>query len=349
MISALVTTQLEKYPQMKAQDIIKLIYQNEFGGGHMIDDPETSLKRLKDEAKQLKNNSFIEEDIGNDLVRVYLGNAGELELLTLNQLFVYSAKLMNGSIISFINKLEQLKSACQRGTISFDYRQICLEIENYEKLNYPPISHSSTYRELYQPHYRFINKQIYSYFPVILKINQLLQTTDRLNIAIDGKCGAGTSTLGEMIKAIFETNLFKMDDFFLQPFQRTAARLNEPGGNIDYERFKETVIVPLQHQESVKYQRFDCSKMALEAHVELIPYSRFNVIEGTYSMHPYFGMFYDFTIALNVSDDIQAKRILMRNGEMMYEKFKKIWIPLENKYFDQYNIFNVADLQYYSN
>ncbi|HRM91115.1 MAG TPA: hypothetical protein PLK68_11725, partial [Thomasclavelia ramosa] len=190
---------------------------------------------------------------------------------------------------------------------------------------------------------------IYSYFPVILKINQLLQTTDRLNIAIDGKCGAGKSTLGEMIKAIFETNLFKMDDFFLQPFQRTAARLNEPGGNIDYERFKETVIVPLQHQESVKYQRFDCSKMALEAHVELIPYSRFNVIEGTYSMHPYFGMFYDFTIALNVSDDIQAKRILMRNGEMMYEKFKKIWIPLENKYFDQYNIFNVADLQYYSN
>ena len=118
MISALVKTQLEKYPQMKAQDIIKLIYQNEFGGGHMIDDPETSLKRLKDEAKQLKNNSFIEEDIGNDLVRVYLGNAGELELLTLNQLFVYSAKLMNGSIISFINKLEQLKSACQRGTIT---------------------------------------------------------------------------------------------------------------------------------------------------------------------------------------------------------------------------------------
>ena len=40
--------------------------------------------------------------------------------------------------------------------------------------------------------------------------------------------------------------------------------------------------------------------LALEAHVELIPYSRFNVIEGTYSMHPYFGMFYDFTIALDV-------------------------------------------------
>ena len=62
MISALVTTQLEKYPQMKAQDIIKLIYQNEFGGGHMIDDPETSLKRLKDEAKQLKNNMLLYEE-----------------------------------------------------------------------------------------------------------------------------------------------------------------------------------------------------------------------------------------------------------------------------------------------
>ena len=36
MISALVKTQLEKYPQMKAQDIIKLIYQNEFGGGVLL-------------------------------------------------------------------------------------------------------------------------------------------------------------------------------------------------------------------------------------------------------------------------------------------------------------------------
>ena len=80
----------------------------------MIDDPETSLKRLKDEAKQLKNNSFIEEDIGNDLVRVYLGNAGELELLTLNQLFVYSAKLMNGSIISFINKFRAIKECLSK-------------------------------------------------------------------------------------------------------------------------------------------------------------------------------------------------------------------------------------------
>lgn len=117
---------------------------------------------------------------------------------------------MNGSIISFINKLEQLKSACQRGTISFDYRQICLEIENYEKLNYPPISHSSTYRELYQPHYRVINKQIYSYFPVILKINQLLQTTDRLNIAIDGKCGAGKClTLGERLRQFLKQIFLK--------------------------------------------------------------------------------------------------------------------------------------------
>ena len=32
-----------------------------------------------------------------------------------------------------------------------------------------------------------------------------------------------------------------MDDYFLQPYQRTEERLAEPGGNVDYERFKEEI------------------------------------------------------------------------------------------------------------
>ena len=38
-----------RYPQMQLQDAVKLLYQSEFGGGHMITSPEKSLKSLEDE------------------------------------------------------------------------------------------------------------------------------------------------------------------------------------------------------------------------------------------------------------------------------------------------------------
>lgn len=346
MMIQLIQEHLSKYPKMQAQDIIKLIYQNEFGGGHMIDNCNLSLERIRDEVRGVEGQGLEYEEIGNDLIRVYLGDLNELQMITLNQLFVYCANQTRGSIDSFINKLEELKLACKTGKINFDYGLICKEIDKYEKLNYPPISHSHSYHETYQPHYRVLNKKVFDYFEIILKINELLLEHHSLNVAIDGKCGSGKSTLGRLIATIYNANLFKMDDFFLQSFQRNEARLALPGGNVDYERFKETVIEPLKQKENVEYQRFDCSKMALDEHIEIINYCPINVIEGTYSMHPYFGSFYDYTIALNISDSMQEKRILERNGKIMLEKFKKIWIPLENKYFESYDIFNQADYLY---
>ena len=38
-----------RYPQMQLQDAVKLLYQSEFGGGHMVTSPEKSLKSLEDE------------------------------------------------------------------------------------------------------------------------------------------------------------------------------------------------------------------------------------------------------------------------------------------------------------
>ena len=43
------------------------------------------------------------------------------------------------------------------------------------------------------------------------------------------------------IKAYFDCHIFHMDDFYLQKYQRTQERYNEPGGNVDRERFKKEV------------------------------------------------------------------------------------------------------------
>ena len=39
----------EKYPAMQPVDAVKLIYQNEFGGGHLIRDEEMFLNYLRQE------------------------------------------------------------------------------------------------------------------------------------------------------------------------------------------------------------------------------------------------------------------------------------------------------------
>ena len=42
-----------RYPGMQPEDGVKLLYQSEFGGGHMIPDPCKSLERLVQEQESL--------------------------------------------------------------------------------------------------------------------------------------------------------------------------------------------------------------------------------------------------------------------------------------------------------
>lgn len=36
-----------RYPRMEPTDAVKLVYQNEFGGGHLIRNPESCLEALR--------------------------------------------------------------------------------------------------------------------------------------------------------------------------------------------------------------------------------------------------------------------------------------------------------------
>ena len=159
----------------------------------------------------------------------------------------------------------------------------------------------------------------------------------QVNVAIDGMCGSGKTTLGEMLAQKYDCRLFHMDDFFLRPEQRTPKRYEEPGGNVDYERFLSEVLEHLTDEEGLTYRRFDCRTMELgEAY--LVPQRRLNIVEGAYSCHPYFGEIYQVRFFLEVSKEEQERRILVRNGEAMYQRFKHEWIPMENRYFEFYGI-----------
>ena len=129
-----------------------------------------------------------------------------------------------------------------------------------------------------------------------------------------------------------------MDDFFLQKDQRTPERLAEPGGNVDRERFRREVVLPiLEGKDQFEYQRYDCSRQELGETVHIAK-SPLIVIEGAYSCHPYFGDVYDIRIFMDVDPAEQRRRILSRNGPEMLPRFVSEWIPLEELYFKTFQI-----------
>ena len=164
------------------------------------------------------------------------------------------------------------------------------------------------------------------------KIDELLMQKDIVIVAIDGKCTSGKTTLATKLAEIYDCNVFHMDDFFLRPEQRTPERFAEVGGNVDYERFKEEILIPLQDGKQFSYRPFDCNTFTLADPVTVIP-KQLNIIEGTYSHHPYFGNSYDLKVMLTVTPELQRERILQRPA-FLHQRFFEQWIPMENRYFE---------------
>lgn len=175
------------------------------------------------------------------------------------------------------------------------------------------------------------------------RIDELIKTKHKVLIAIDGSSGAGKTTLANEISKTYDCNVFHMDHFFLTTEQRTKERLNEVGGNVDYERFKKEVIFGLQEDIDFSYQIYHCK---LQKFVEkiFIEQKPLNIIEGVYSMHPTLTDYYDLRVFLSIDEEEQIKRISQRNGVLMLQRFLNEWIPLENEYFNKMAIISKSDL-----
>lgn len=172
---------------------------------------------------------------------------------------------------------------------------------------------------------------------IISAIDEIINDKGRCIVAIDGKCGSGKTTLAKMLEDYYSCNVIHMDDFFLQPHQRVEERFKEPGGNVDYERFYNEVLVPLGKNESFSYRPFDCGTFKLGEPIK-VNVNRVVVVEGSYSCHPHLFEGYDLHIFLDIEHSEQLRRIEKRNGKEALEVFRAKWIPLEDAYFNHFNI-----------
>ena len=345
----IILAHLRKYPLMQAADMVKLLYQSEFAGGHLIADTAKSLDRIEAECAVSRSLTAQEafEDIGSGLCRLHLGAIPALGLRpkTVNGFFIASANLVKGSITRLNNKLDLLLECCQNGTLPFDAKHTEAYLREYRALGCPPVSHSAQYRAAYAPAYRVVRSAYRHYIEVFRRIDALLDEKQTVCVAIDGNSGAGKSSLAALVSDVYDCNVFHMDHFFLPAARKTDARLAEAGGNVDYERFRSEVVSGIKSRKPFEYCVYNCQSGMLSKPVRVTP-KNLSIVEGGYSLHPGFGLSYDLTIFLKTGGTVQRERILNRNGAAMLTRFVSEWIPLENKYFELLRVPQQCDIVY---
>ncbi len=316
---------LQKYPKMTTQDIVKLLYQNHFGPGHFIKDIKTINKYFEDE---LTNNNInydenLYEHIGNNFIRVnifpfakYFDKSYLIHAFYQSSLFNYNDhNLFN----HFKSSLQMIKND------GF--------LDNYK---YNNVHHTNTFNKLYNPHYRVINT---SFLSVDMKVRQLQNYIDSFKdftiLALEGKCASGKTTISSKLKNV---TIIDVDEFFLKKELKTKERLNEIGGNIDYDLY-EQCLKQIKPNTTITYTIFDCQSQSYKN--KTISISNKVLLVGVYSYHAKVRKYIDHLCFLLINEDEQLNRLKER---ILFDKFINEWVPLENKYFDSYDFIGKCDI-----
>ena len=306
--------QMAAHPATCPQDFIKQAYQAAFGAEHLLEDLSAAAQYFNEEfAAVAPRKGQLCEAISDGVCRVYLDVWKEKGLppAWLFALFTMS-KPEREDIAPWLDAVEALTGA----PIEAEYRR------------HPhPVHHSEAYRQAEKPSYRVVSRYLCRLIPILERMGKVT--------AIDGRAGAGKTTLANELATVTGASVIRMDDFFLPLQLRTPARMSEAGGNVHYERFESEVLPHLRENTPFTYRRFDCSCMALGEYRRVDAGLR--IVEGSYSHHPRFGEYADLTVFCDVDPHEQMRRIRRRNPDLA-ERFEREWIPMEEKYIKTFGI-----------
>ena len=336
-----------RYPLMEPCDAVKLIFQNEFGGEHLICEPNATLAWLRAERAATPYDPSVPavEDIGNGMVRVALAalEFTDEALRALNRDFFRSAEIHVGRRKTFLSKLDTLRILAEEKVFAFTLQELEAYLDRYISAGCCPLSHSPTYRAAYRPAYRVVRRSS-SLVALFRELERLRDQGERAVVAIEGRCASGKSTLAAKIEERLNLPVVHMDDFFLRPGQRTRERLAKPGENIDHERFRKEVLEPFAAGEAPAYRPYSCQTGELGEPVSLGP-SPVVVVEGSYSCHPALWEYYHRRVFLTVDPEEQLRRIEERDGQVQLQNYREKWIPLEERYFSACQVEDRCDYQ----
>lgn len=148
-----------QYPAMQPQDVVKLIYQNEFGCEHLIGDQAGMLEYLKREIAENAQRKVERrwDEIGSGLVRLHLAGLKEQDAEAIFDAMRQTAAQHSGSEDSFQSKLKEMRRLCQEEKLPFDEQTLDVWLAGYPG---GPVHHSDLFRHQYHPAYRVVLRSL---------------------------------------------------------------------------------------------------------------------------------------------------------------------------------------------
>ena len=160
----------------------------------------------------------------------------------------------------------------------------------------------------------------------------------RLLVTIDGPCASGKTTFARHLSEALHAPVIHTDDFVIPHARKTAERLALPGGNCDAERLVQEVLSPFQKGAPVRFRRYDCRADCLLPEEELPRDVRVLILEGSYCNLPVIRAYAGLRLFMDTPEEIRMERLRKRETPESLHRFREMWIPLENAYFQAYHL-----------
>ena len=318
-----------RYRKMTPADSVKLCYQSEFGGGHLIKDAAVAKRRIEDERYGTQRDAGIPmtESVGDGICRLNFASIPEaLSSETICRMFIQSAAAVHGNEARFERKLNEITSLISEKYAPFTAFDYMKYIERYFADGAGAVHHSFQYNSAYHPAYRVILQSYAPYIGLFTEIDRRLAASvcAPFLIRIDGRCGSGKSTLAKMLNEIYGCGTAHTDDFYIPYELRT-----EGCGSVDYGRLsRELSLLPSHDAE---YGVYSCSEGRITG-TQKVAATPFCILEGSFSMNSEIKLPCDLSVFLTIPPEVQLERISKRCPEKL-DDFKEKWIPAEEEYF----------------
>jgi len=135
-----------------------------------------------------------------------------------------------------------------------------------------------------------------------------------------------------------------MDDFFLPSQERPRGTVQRRpiGGDFDWERLRDQVLLLLRHGEPARFQCYDWKRNCL---AEWYNVSKGGVIivEGIYSTRQELRGFYDLRVWIECPRRVRLARGIERDGEQARTQWETEWMPSEDRYMTAHQPAAYAD------
>lgn len=318
---------LRRHPAAQAEDALKFVFQAMLGPGHLISSRETAEEYIAREEAGLTPDPSepLTEELSPAWCRLNLRRA-MAEGLTPRVI----SGLMTASFPAPAFTRQDVLDCCARivppggrfaDVLSADWLP----------------SHSEKYHEAYRPAYRVIPAGWIPCLPAVIETAGKLSALPRVLLTVDGPCASGKTTLALRLAEVFGAFAAHTDDYVVPHARKTAERLAVPGGNCDWERLSEELIVPWKRGTKTVYRRYDCAADRF-APGGPVPPDGLMILEGSCCNLPAIRACADVRVFLTAPESVRRARLERRESPESLQRFDTLWIPLENAYFEAFRL-----------